>query len=109
MGEYGDDAVHQTGAHVRAGCLGTAHLADPAADDRRVARYDYPHDLALASYEQALEPKKLVLIPGGHFDPYRDQFPVAEAAATQWFCEHLVGSDARQARHACLPHSSRRS
>ena len=51
-------------------------------------------DFALASYEQALEPKKLVLIPGGHFDPYRDQFPVAEAAATQWFCEHLVGSDA---------------
>jgi uncharacterized protein len=53
-------------------------------------------DLALASYEQALEPKKLVLIPGGHFDPYRDQFPVAEAAA-QWFCEHLVGSDVSNA------------
>src|SRR3954470_14130552 len=27
-------------------------------------------DLALASYEQALEPKRLELIPGGHFDPY---------------------------------------
>jgi hypothetical protein len=66
-------------------------------------------DLALASYEQALEPKKLVLIPGGHFDPYRDQFPVAEAAATGWFCEHLVGPDARHARLACLPQSSRRS
>jgi fermentation-respiration switch protein FrsA (DUF1100 family) len=65
-------------------------------------------DLALASYEQALEPKKLVLIPGGHFDPYRDQFPAAEAAATEWFCEHLVGSDARHARLACLPPSSRR-
>jgi hypothetical protein len=50
-------------------------------------------DLALASYEQALEPKRLVLIPGGHFDPYREQFPVAEAAATEWFCEHLVGPD----------------
>ena len=60
-------------------------------------------DLALASYEQALEPKKLVLIPGGHFDPYRDQFPAAEAAATQWFCEHLVGSEAHHARLACLP------
>ena len=47
-------------------------------------------------------------LPGGHFDPYRDQFPVAEAAATQWFCEHLVGSDALHARLACLPHSSRR-
>lgn len=29
-----------------------------------------PTDLALASYEQALKPKKLVLIPGGHFGPY---------------------------------------
>jgi hypothetical protein len=47
-------------------------------------------DLALASYERALEPKKLVLIPGGRFDPYRDQFRAAEAAATEWFCEHLV-------------------
>jgi hypothetical protein len=54
----------------------------------------------------ALEPKKLVLIPGGHFDPYRDQFPAAEAAATEWFCEHLVGSDARP---VCLPHSAGRS
>jgi uncharacterized protein len=29
-----------------------------------------PTDLALAAYERALEPKKLQLIPGGHFDPY---------------------------------------
>ena len=50
-------------------------------------------DLALASYERALEPKKLVLIPGGHFDPYRDQFRAAEAAATEWFCEHLFVPD----------------
>jgi fermentation-respiration switch protein FrsA (DUF1100 family) len=54
-------------------------------------------DLALASYERALEPKKLVLIPGGHFDPYRDQFPVAEAGATEWFCEHLVVPDVSNA------------
>ena len=31
-------------------------------------------DLALAAYERALEPKRLALIPGGHFDPYLDQF-----------------------------------
>ena len=47
-------------------------------------------DLALAAYERALEPKRLSLIPGGHFDPYLDQFPLAEAAATAWFCEHLI-------------------
>ena len=34
-------------------------------------------DLALAAYERALEPKRLVLIPDGHFDPYLGQFPLA--------------------------------
>jgi fermentation-respiration switch protein FrsA (DUF1100 family) len=47
-------------------------------------------DLALAAYERALEPKRLALIPGGHFDPYLDQFRVAQAAATEWFREHLI-------------------
>ena len=31
-------------------------------------------DLALEAYERAHEPKKLVLIPGGHFDPYLSSF-----------------------------------
>jgi len=56
-----------------------------AARDDRVTMTD----LALAAYERALEPKRLVLLPGGHFDPYLDQFPQAEAAATSWFREHL--------------------
>ncbi|MGO4352622.1 alpha/beta hydrolase [Rhizobium sp. RAF36] len=47
-------------------------------------------DVALAAYERALEPKRLVLIPGGHFTPYLNQFPMAEAAATGWFREHLT-------------------
>jgi uncharacterized protein len=47
-------------------------------------------DLALAAYERALEPKRLSLIPGGHFNPYLDEFPLAEAAATEWFREHLI-------------------
>jgi fermentation-respiration switch protein FrsA (DUF1100 family) len=47
-------------------------------------------DLALAAYERALEPKRLALIPGGHFAPYLDQFPLAAAAATGWFREHLL-------------------
>lgn len=49
-------------------------------------------DLALAAYERALEPKRLVLVPGGHFDPYLDQFPLAEAAATGWFRAHLLST-----------------
>ena len=47
-------------------------------------------ELALAAYERALEPKRLALISGGHFDPYLNQFPLAEAAATEWFREHLL-------------------
>ena len=48
-------------------------------------------DLALAAYERALEPKRIAIIPGGHFAAYLDQFPAAAAAATTWFREHLGG------------------
>jgi fermentation-respiration switch protein FrsA (DUF1100 family) len=54
--------------------------------------------LALAAYERALEPKRLALIPGGHFAPYIDQFALAEAAATGWFRAHL-GSKALTSKH----------
>jgi fermentation-respiration switch protein FrsA (DUF1100 family) len=47
-------------------------------------------DLALAAYEQALQPKKLVTIDGGHFDPYLECFAEASGAATAWFAEHLT-------------------
>lgn len=46
-------------------------------------------DLALAGYEKALQPKKLVTIAGGHFDPYQTQFDAAGGAAAGWFTEHL--------------------
>jgi len=49
-------------------------------------------DLQLRAYEQALEPKKLVTIEGGHFDPYLGQFDRASAAAVSWFGQHL-GAD----------------
>jgi fermentation-respiration switch protein FrsA (DUF1100 family) len=48
-------------------------------------------DLALASYERALEPKKLVFIPGGHFDPYLSGFQISCGAAVDWFRQHLDG------------------
>jgi fermentation-respiration switch protein FrsA (DUF1100 family) len=53
-------------------------------------------DLALAAYERALEPKRLTLISGGPFDPYLDQFPLAEAASTGWFREHLLNPSGRR-------------
>jgi uncharacterized protein len=48
-------------------------------------------DEALAAYEQALEPKKLVALKGGHFDAYVADFGNASAAARDWFVEHLSG------------------
>jgi pimeloyl-ACP methyl ester carboxylesterase len=47
-------------------------------------------DLALAAYERALQPKKLITIAGGHFDPYLDRFAEAGSAARDWFTEHLT-------------------
>jgi cephalosporin-C deacetylase-like acetyl esterase len=47
-------------------------------------------DLALAAYARALEPKRLELIPGGHFHPYLSSFPQASGAARAWFREHLA-------------------
>ncbi len=48
-----------------------------------------PTDQALAAFERALQPKRLVLLPGGHFEPYAALFEQASAAARDWFLEHL--------------------
>lgn len=48
-----------------------------------------PTDCALVAYKRALEPKRLALIPGGHFDPYVRHFDLASGAACDWFCQHL--------------------
>jgi uncharacterized protein len=50
-------------------------------------------DLELQAYEQALQPKKLVTIEGGHFDPYLNRFAQAGSAACDWFTEHLVKAE----------------
>jgi fermentation-respiration switch protein FrsA (DUF1100 family) len=49
-----------------------------------------PTELAIAAYEQAREPKKLRLLPGGHFDAYVKGFEASSGAARDWFVEHLV-------------------
>lgn len=46
-------------------------------------------DLELAAYERALQPKRLVTIEGGHFDPYLSQFRQSSEAAVEWFKQHL--------------------
>jgi uncharacterized protein len=47
-------------------------------------------DTGLAAYERALQPKKLVTIPGGHFDAYLSDFEQTSGAARDWFVEHLA-------------------
>lgn len=46
-------------------------------------------ELALAAYGKALEPKRLVTLPGGHFEAYVEAFEAAYGAATEWFRLHL--------------------
>ncbi|KPU61864.1 X-Pro dipeptidyl-peptidase family protein [Pseudomonas fluorescens] len=49
-----------------------------------------PGDEQLAAFERALEPKKLTIIPGGHFDAYSGpNFDVTSGEAVGWFKKHL--------------------
>jgi fermentation-respiration switch protein FrsA (DUF1100 family) len=50
-----------------------------------------PTDLAIAAFEKAHEPKKLVILPGRHFDAYGAGFDHSSGAARDWFVEHLTG------------------
>lgn len=56
-----------------------------------VAERDHiaPTDLALRAYGQALEPKQLVMLKGGHFDPYLAELPTSSREALDWFKKHL--------------------
>jgi fermentation-respiration switch protein FrsA (DUF1100 family) len=46
-------------------------------------------DEALAAFARALEPKKLGLLTGGHFDAYVKDFESASGNARDWFVQHL--------------------
>lgn len=49
-----------------------------------------PADLALAGYETAREPKKLLVLPGGHFEAYTgENFTRSGAVQRDWFTTHL--------------------
>jgi fermentation-respiration switch protein FrsA (DUF1100 family) len=56
-----------------------------APNDRLVAG-----ELASEMYETAAHPKKIVVVPGGHFEAYVGRgFEVSSGAARDWFVEHL--------------------
>jgi len=46
-------------------------------------------DLAIEAFERAREPKRLVVLPGGHFEAYTTAFDAAARPARDWFVEHL--------------------
>jgi uncharacterized protein len=48
-------------------------------------------DEAFAAYNHALEPKRILVLKGGHFDAYIQDFERASTAARDWFAEHLLG------------------
>ena len=49
-----------------------------------------PTDIALRAFEQALEPKKIVLLQGDHYVPYREAFDRSSGVARDWFLQHLL-------------------
>jgi fermentation-respiration switch protein FrsA (DUF1100 family) len=55
-------------------------------------------DQALEAYNRALEPKRLEILPGGHFEAYTGPgFDQASRAACDWFAQHLVHARAHVA------------
>ena len=56
-------------------------------------------DLAIGAFEQAREPKRLEILPGGHFDAYIADFERSSGAARDWFAQHLM-AEAREPAHA---------
>jgi fermentation-respiration switch protein FrsA (DUF1100 family) len=46
-------------------------------------------DLAIDAFERAREPKRLELLPGGHFDAYVADFERSSGAARDWLMQHL--------------------
>jgi fermentation-respiration switch protein FrsA (DUF1100 family) len=63
----------------------TPLLMLPAANDVLT-----PTALAVRAYQRALEPKKLQLLPGGHFDAYVKGFEASSQPALDWFLTHLA-------------------
>ena len=77
---------YEPAAHIER--IGPTPLLMIVADDDVIT----PTDLALDAYARAREPKRLVLLEGGHFDLYTTRFERAAGAASEWFTMHLIRS-----------------
>ena len=49
-----------------------------------------PTDVAINAFESAREPKRLVILPGGHFDAYVNGFTQSSGNAISWFKQWLI-------------------
>ncbi|PWJ26253.1 hypothetical protein ATK17_2400 [Branchiibius hedensis] len=75
---------YQPGAYLRL-IAPTPLLMCVAADDVLT-----PTKIAIDGFQEAREPKKLVVLPGGHFDAYVKGFEISSAVQLDWFREHLM-------------------
>lgn len=92
-GDWTNDVTIQSNRRARSYVPGIwAPHVSPTPLLMLVAEHDVvaPTDLALEAYERAREPKQLVLVPGGHFDPYEKAFEASTGAAVEFFTRHLV-------------------
>lgn len=48
-----------------------------------------PNDLALAAFDLAHEPKRIIIVEGQHYDVYIKHFDATSSAAAEWFTTHL--------------------
>ena len=44
----------------------------------------------VAAFEDAHQPKELVIVPGGHFDAYVKSFEIFSGRARDWFTRYLA-------------------
>lgn len=68
------------------------HLISPTPFMMIVAENDTltPIDLAIEAFARARPPKRLEIIPGGHFDAYVKGFNRSSSPALEWFQQHLM-------------------
>lgn len=61
-------------------------------------------DQALGAYNRALEPKRLEILPGGHFDAYTGPgFEQGSTAARDWLVHHLAAAHTPAPATAAVP------
>ena len=77
---------YQPGAYIR--------LISPTPLLMCVAQDDVltPTKIAIDGFQEAREPKRLVVLPGGHFDAYVGGFSISSEVQLAWFTEHLLGN-----------------